>query len=93
MSGLESMKFGRDEMDQSVKNLQTPSQGTQRIRANFSTKTNFNISDDEGDGESSIRVLNETDTFVELKNKHRANLFVDIKKTIKSDCCESLAKI
>ncbi|GKA41599.1 putative ribonuclease H-like domain-containing protein [Tanacetum coccineum] len=37
MSGFESMLLGRDEMDQSVVNMHTPSQGTRRIRANSSS--------------------------------------------------------
>ncbi|GJV37258.1 hypothetical protein Tco_1409735, partial [Tanacetum coccineum] len=45
------------------------------------------------DGESSIQATNEADAFVELKNKHGANLLVDIEKTIKSNGCESRAKI
>ncbi|GJR03770.1 hypothetical protein Tco_0526754 [Tanacetum coccineum] len=44
-------------------------------------------------GESSIQATNEADALVELKNKHGENLLIDIEKTIKSNGCESRAKI
>ncbi|GJX85310.1 hypothetical protein Tco_0336084 [Tanacetum coccineum] len=56
-------------------------------------KCDFNIANDEGDGEGSIKTMNKTDTFVELKNKHWANFLIDIEKTIKSNSCERRAKV
>ncbi|GJU50712.1 hypothetical protein Tco_1220267 [Tanacetum coccineum] len=56
-------------------------------------KSDFDISNDKSDGEASIQVTNKTDTFVELKNKYRANFLVDIENTIKSNSRESGAKV
>ncbi|GJW63513.1 hypothetical protein Tco_0115397 [Tanacetum coccineum] len=57
------------------------------------TKSDFDISNDESDGESSIQVANKTDTFVELKYKYQTNFLVNIEKTIKSNIRESRAKV
>ncbi|GKB47458.1 hypothetical protein Tco_0898211 [Tanacetum coccineum] len=57
------------------------------------TKCDFDILNDESDGEGSIQVTNKTETFVELKNKYRENFLVDIEKAIKTNGCESRAKI
>nr|GEY31113.1 hypothetical protein [Tanacetum cinerariifolium] len=42
------------------------------------SETYLNIVDDEGDGDRFIKISNETNTFVKLKDKHGANLLVDI---------------
>ncbi|GKG40141.1 hypothetical protein Tco_0466918 [Tanacetum coccineum] len=57
------------------------------------TKSDFNISNDESDGESSIQIANETNTFVELKYKNQADFLVNVEKTIKSNGCESGAEV
>nr|GEU60858.1 hypothetical protein [Tanacetum cinerariifolium] len=56
-------------------------------------KSDFDISNDESDGEGSIQVANKTDTFVELKYKYRVNFFVNIEETIKFNSRESRAKV
>ncbi|GKB16165.1 reverse transcriptase domain-containing protein, partial [Tanacetum coccineum] len=56
-------------------------------------KYDFDISNDESDGEGSIQVTNKTDTFVELKDEYRVNFLVDIEKAIKTDSRESRAKV
>ncbi|GKD57818.1 hypothetical protein Tco_1291205, partial [Tanacetum coccineum] len=57
------------------------------------TKCDFDISNDESDGEGSIQATNKTVTFVELKNKYRANFLVDIENAIKTNSHESRAKV
>nr|GEV09456.1 hypothetical protein [Tanacetum cinerariifolium] len=56
-------------------------------------KSDFDISNDESDGEGSIQVVNKTDTFVELKYKYLANILVNIEKTVKPNCHESEAMV
>ncbi|GKE23543.1 hypothetical protein Tco_1435055 [Tanacetum coccineum] len=56
------------------------------------TKSDFKIINDEGDGDGSIQITNETDAFVKLKDQHGENLLVHIEKTIKFNGCKSGAK-
>ncbi|GKE55789.1 hypothetical protein Tco_1494974 [Tanacetum coccineum] len=53
----------------------------------------FDIVDDESNGESSIEVSNEANTFVKLKNEDEANLFINVEKTIKTNYRKDVAKI
>ncbi|GJT83067.1 hypothetical protein Tco_1057409 [Tanacetum coccineum] len=57
------------------------------------TKSDFKIINDEGDGDGSIQITNEMNTFVKLKDEHEANLLVHVKNTIESNGCESRAKL
>ncbi|GJX18043.1 hypothetical protein Tco_0218875 [Tanacetum coccineum] len=59
----------------------------------FESESSFDIIDDESNGESSIEVSNEANTFVKLKNEDGANLFINVEKTIKTNCRKDVAKI
>ncbi|GJY76071.1 hypothetical protein Tco_0481187 [Tanacetum coccineum] len=59
----------------------------------FESESGFNIVDDESNGESSIEVLNEANTFVKLKNEDGENLFINDEKAIKTNCRKDVAKI
>nr|GFB62407.1 hypothetical protein [Tanacetum cinerariifolium] len=71
-----SIKFEEDHLE-GIKGSGKMS-GSKNTSKLLESKRNFNILNDKSNREGSIQVLNEADTFVELKNKHRANLFVDI---------------
>ncbi|GKC11382.1 hypothetical protein Tco_1008164 [Tanacetum coccineum] len=55
--------------------------------------SDFDIVDDESNGESSIEVSNEAKTFVKLKNEDGANLFINVEKRIKTNYRKDVAKI
>ncbi|GJR74035.1 hypothetical protein Tco_0086400 [Tanacetum coccineum] len=57
------------------------------------SENGFDIIDDESNGESSIEVSNEANTFVKLKNEDGANLFINVEKTIKTHCRKDVMKI
>ncbi|GJU30808.1 hypothetical protein Tco_1174397 [Tanacetum coccineum] len=79
MSGVESIPFCRDEMGQlGVNTPNSLTRNTKNTSKLLESKRNFNISNDKGDREGSNQASNEADAFVELKNEHRANLFIDI---------------
>ncbi|GKD77051.1 hypothetical protein Tco_1339672 [Tanacetum coccineum] len=59
----------------------------------FESKSGFDIVDDESNGESSIEVSNEANTFVKLKNEEGENMFINVEKTIKTNCRKDVAKI
>ncbi|GJZ38052.1 hypothetical protein Tco_0584243 [Tanacetum coccineum] len=59
----------------------------------FESENGFDIIDDESNGESSIEVSNEANTFVKLKNEDGANLFINVEKTIKTNCRKDVVKI
>ncbi|GKB84359.1 hypothetical protein Tco_0956631 [Tanacetum coccineum] len=52
----------------------TFTRNTKDSRKFLESETNLNIVDNEGDGDRFIKISNETDTFVELKDKHGTNL-------------------
>ncbi|GKA26529.1 hypothetical protein Tco_0712638 [Tanacetum coccineum] len=57
------------------------------------TESDFKIINDEGDGDGSIQITNGTDTFVQLKNEHGANILVHVGKIVESNGYESGAKV
>nr|GEV00581.1 reverse transcriptase domain-containing protein [Tanacetum cinerariifolium] len=59
----------------------------------FESESGFDIVDDESNGESSIKVSNKANTFVKLYNEDGTNLFINVEKTIKTNCRKDVAKI
>ncbi|GJS55559.1 hypothetical protein Tco_0628921 [Tanacetum coccineum] len=59
----------------------------------FESESGFDIVDDERNEESSIEVLNKGNTFVKLKNEEGENMFINVEKTIKTNCRKDVAKI
>ncbi|GJZ99123.1 hypothetical protein Tco_0671674 [Tanacetum coccineum] len=57
------------------------------------TKSNLIVSNDEGNGNCLVDILNDPNTLVEFKNKQGAKNFVDIQKAKKVDCGKDLANV